>query len=153
MIFGHEALGNNIQILLFPSSWLFEAQEAWVTSNYSIPSIDYELVQGKKIYATNLTGAYYAAKLPVLEYLKKIRRQAGAIVFIEVYKEWIPLGVWRFREICREALKKTPLMFDIFEKSLDEISTRLRLPLDKWLQKSEIISWHKKQRRISSFFS
>lgn len=44
MIFGHKALGNNVQIFMFPSSWVFEAQEAWVTSSNSVPGMNYELV-------------------------------------------------------------------------------------------------------------
>jgi hypothetical protein len=150
-VFGHKALGNNVQVLLFPSSWMFEAQEAWLTSADSVPGVDYELVWGRKTYATDLAGAYYAARLPVLEYLRHIRRQAGALVFMEVYPDWIPIGVWRFREICREALRKEPLKFSTLEESLSELKKRLRLPLDKWLEKSKILTWHKKQKKLTSF--
>ncbi|MDH5794787.1 MAG: Nre family DNA repair protein [Candidatus Bathyarchaeota archaeon] len=153
MVFGHEALANNVQILLFPSSWMFEAQEAWVVSAMSVPGVDHELVRGRKSYAGDLAGAYYAARLPVLEYLRKIRRQAGALVFMEVYPEWIPLGVWRFREICREALRKEPLHLDTLEESLNELRKRLRLPLEKWLAKSQILRWHRRQKRLTSFLA
>jgi len=153
MVFGHEALANNVQILLFPSSWMFEAQEAWVVSAMSVPGVDHELVRGRKSYAGDLAGAYYAARLPVLEYLRKIRRQAGALVFMEVYPEWIPLGVWRFREICREALRKEPLQLDTLEESLNELRKRLRLPLEKWLAKSQILHWHRRQKRLTSFLA
>lgn len=37
LVFGHKALANNIQILLFPSSWMFEAQETWFTSPNPTP--------------------------------------------------------------------------------------------------------------------
>jgi len=151
MVFGHKALSNNVQVLLFPSSWMFEAQEAWLTSADSVPGVDYEIVWGRKTYASNLAGAYYASRLPVLEYLRRIRRQAGAIVFLEVYPDWIPIGVWRFREICREALRNQPLRFSTFEESLSELRKRLTLPLDKWLEKSQIASWYKKQKRMTSF--
>ena len=153
MVFGHKALANNVQILLFPSSWMFEAQEAWVVSSGSFPAVDYELVRGRKSYANDLAGAYYAARLPVLEYLRKIRRQAGALAFMEVYPEWIPLGVWRFRGICREALRKEPSRFDTLEESLRELRKRLRLPVEKWLSKSQILRWHRRQRRLTSFLA
>jgi len=153
MVFGHEALGNNVQILLFPSSWMFEAQEAWLISASSVPGVDYELVWGRKSYATDLAGAYYASRLPVLEYLRRIGRQAGALVFMEVYPEWIPLGVWRFRELCREALRRKPLEFDTLSESLGELRRRLRLPLDRWLSKSRILPWHKRQKRLTSFLA
>jgi len=151
MVFGHEALGNNVQILLLPSSWMFEAQEVWLVSSNPIPSVDYELVWGRSSYAGNLAGAYYAARLPVLEYLGRIARQAGALVLMEVYPEWIPLGVWRFREICREALRKKPLIFDTLEDGLIELRKRLRLPLERWLERSRILPWQKQQTRLTTF--
>lgn len=153
MVFGHKALGNNVQVLLIPSSWMFEAHEAWLTSLTTTPDVNYELVWGRREYASELAGAYYAARLPVLEYLRRIRRQSGAIVFMEVYPEWIPLGVWRFREICREALKKEPKEYDTLKESLDEVRKRLRLPLERWTDKSDILRWCKTQKRLDHFFS
>ncbi len=151
MIFGHKALANNIQILLLPSSWMFEAQEAWLTSPNPTPDINYEFTRGRRSYASKLAGAYYAVRLPVLEYLKQIRRQAGVIALMEVYPEWIPLGVWRFREICREALKQVPVRANTLEEALGEMSTRLRLNLEKWLEKSEILRSFKAQTRLPRF--
>lgn len=153
MIFGHKALGNNIQILLFPSSWMFEAQEAWLISPNSTPGVNYELVWGRRSYADDLAGAYYASRLPVLEYLRRIRRQAGALVFMEVYPEWIPLGVWRFREICREALKKKPMRFNTLEAALGEMKRRLKLPLARWIERSGVLRWFKTQTRLTQFLS
>jgi hypothetical protein len=153
VIFGHKALANNIQILLFPSSWMFEAQEAWLISPNPTPGVNYELVKGRRSYASDLAGAYYAARLPVLEYLKQIRRQAGALVLMEVYPEWIPLGVWRFREICREALKRQPIKCNTFEDALDEVGKRLRLPIARWLDRSRILRWLKSQTRLTNFMS
>jgi len=152
-VFGHEALGNNVQILLVPSSWMFEAQEAWLISPNPVPGANSELVRGRQTYASDLAGAYYASRLPVLEYLSRIRRQAGAIVFMEVYPEWIPLGVWRFREICREALKKEPAKFNTLKESLNELGKRLRLPLETWMNRSEILGWYQTQKRLTYFLS
>jgi len=153
MIFGHKALANNIQILLFPNSWMFEAQEAWLISPNPIPDMNYELIQGRRSYASNLAGAYYATRLPVLEYLQQIKRQAGALVFMEVYPEWIPLGVWRFREICREALRRKPIILNTLGEALDEMKNRLRIPLIRWLEKSEILRIFKTQTRLTEFLS
>ena len=151
MVFGYKALANNIQILLLPSSWMFEAQEAWLTSPNPTPDINYEYIHGRRSYASDLAGAYYAVRLPVLEYLRQLRRQAGAIVLMEVYPEWIPLGVWRFREICREALKQIPVRVNTLEEALGEMSARLRLDLEKWLERSEILRSFKAQTRLTSF--
>jgi hypothetical protein len=152
-IYGHRALGNNIQLLFFPSSWMFEAQEAWLTSPSATPGVDFELVHGRRTYASSLAGAYYASRLPVLEFLRRIRRQAGALVLMEVYPEWIPLGVWRFRTICREALKGEPQKFHTLQDALNEMEKRLRLPLDRWLNKSMILRWFKAQTRLTRFVS
>ncbi|MDQ1280524.1 MAG: repair protein NreA [Thermoproteota archaeon] len=154
LIFGHKALGNNVQILFFPSSWMFEAQEAWLTSANPNPSpgVDYEFQRGRKSYASDLEGAYYATRLPALEYLRSIRRQAGVIVFMEVYPEWIPLGVWRFREICREALRKEPIKFKSLDEALYGVGKRLKLPLARWREKSEVLKFLKVQTRLTTFF-
>jgi hypothetical protein len=153
LIFGHQALANNVQILLFPSSWTFEAQEVWLTSPNPTPMVDYETVHGRRTYATNLAGAYYAARLPVLEYLDRRRRQAGALVFMEVYPEWIPLGVWRFRELCREALHHSPFKCVSLSAALTQLNHRLRLPLQKWINQSSILPWVRQQTRITQFLT
>jgi len=150
-VFGHKTLGNNVQVLLLPSFWMFEALEAWLISPSAYPASDHELVWGRRSYASELAGAYYAARLPVLEYLRAVRRQAGAIVFLEVYPEWIPIGVWRFREICREALKKEPIKFSTLDESLAEVKKRLRMPLEKWVKKSKVLEWYLTQTRITRF--
>jgi hypothetical protein len=153
LIFGQQALANIVQILLFPSSWTFEAQEVWLTSTNPTPMIDSEPVHGRRTYATNLAGAYYAARLPVLEYLDRMRRQAGALVFMEVYPEWIPLGVWRFRELCREALRHPPFKCVSLSKALTQLTHRLRLPLQKWINQSAILPWIRQQTRITQFLT
>ncbi|MFW6110681.1 MAG: hypothetical protein ACOC6H_01440 [Thermoproteota archaeon] len=150
-VVGHTALANNVQVLLFPSSWMFEAQEAWLISSNPTPAVDYEFGDGRKSYARDLAGAYYATRLPVLEYLSGIRRQAGALVFMEVYPGWIPLGVWRFREICRKAMKKEPVKFNTLEGALEEVEKRLQLPISKWVERSRILRWFKTQTEITDF--
>jgi len=150
-IFGHAALGNNVQVLLLPSSYMFEALEAWLTSANPVPASDHEYEYGRSQYAHNLEGAYYAVRLPVLEYLSGASRQAGAVVFLEVYPEWIPLGVWRFREICRRALAKQPIETNNLRDALDVLKSKLRLPLEHWLRHSSILKYHRNQTRITSF--
>lgn len=150
-VFGHYALGNNIQILLMPTPWMFEALECWLTVPEPMVFGDHELARGRKTYPTSLAGAYHAARLPVLEYLKQIRRQAGAIVFLEVTSEWIPLGVWRVREIAREAFKGKLVRFDLLTESLEELGTRLRHPIHRWMDASRIIRYYQTQRRIEKY--
>ncbi|MBS7609470.1 hypothetical protein KEJ19_02725 [Candidatus Bathyarchaeota archaeon] len=151
MLLGARGFGNNVQLLLFPSPWMFEALEAW---NLSIdPTVveDYELSWGRSTYPYNLAGAYHATRLPILEYLESIKRQSAAIAFLEVGRDWIPLGVWRFRELAREALRRPPIKFDTLEEALSELKTRLEIPMAKWIRASRLIFLKRGQRRIEAF--
>jgi len=152
LLFGHKALGNNVQILLYPSGWMYEVLEYWLISPTGTPDSDWETWRGRKTYAKTIAGAYYATKLPVLQYLMDINRQAGALVFLEVGKEWVPMGVWRFREIAKEALKQEPMKFDSLEQAYVELKKRMVLPLERWLNKSHTLKILKTQPTLESFF-
>jgi hypothetical protein len=152
LLFGHKALGNSVQILLYPSAWMFEAFEYWLIGGSGKPDTDWETWKGRKTYASKIVGAYYATRLPVLEYLIDINRQAGALVFMEVDKDWVPLGVWRFREIAREALKRNPLKFDSREEAFSKLKKRLVLPLENWLAVSETLNIIRKQKTLDEYF-
>ena len=151
MLFGHIALGNNVQILLMPTAWMFEALEAWLTTKQPTIISDYEPTRGRRSYASEVAGAYYAVRLPILEYLRSIRRQAGAIAFLEVYPTWIPMGVWRFREIARKALQKPPTKHSTLNEALKELSKRLKIPIERWTSKSELIKIYKTQTKLAQF--
>ncbi|RLG70633.1 MAG: hypothetical protein DRO11_05905 [Methanobacteriota archaeon] len=152
-VFGFSAHGNTVLLLLLPSPWMFEGLEAWHAGNPLVqPYSDHELSQGRKNYAKNLEGAYYATRLPVLEYLHRQRRQAGAIVFLEVdSRGWIPLGVWRFREILRRALQKKPECYDNLGEALHSVGRKLFIPLGKWLESSHLLKMFKHQKKLSDF--
>jgi len=151
LVFGFQALANNVQVLLTPTAWMYEAMEVWLASPSPIPFSDHELSIGRRSYPRNLAGAYHAARLPVLEYLQKVRHQAGAIVFMEVGAGWIPLGVWRFREICREAFRRPPTKFGSLEEALGEVGKRLALPVCVWADQSRLIRYHKEQLGLERF--
>ncbi len=150
-VFGAEALGNNVQILLLPSSWSYEALEGWLTGPRPQVYMDYELNKGRKNYPTSLAGAYHAARLPILEYLERERRQAGAIAFLEVYRDWVPLGVWRFRELARRALTGLPWRTGSLEYALGEVWRRLKIPAGVWLGADRLLTHYKKQSLLDRF--
>lgn len=152
-VYGHRALANNVQILLLPSVWAFEVMEAWPFHVRSEPEADFELRDGRNAYPTRILGAYHATRLPTLEHLGRIGRQAGAIAFLEVYKEWIPLGVWRFREIGRCALRGKGMKFQSLDDALNEVFKRLQLPGTKWLKASTIIKLHRGQTKLEKFLA
>lgn len=153
MVFGAEGLANNVRILLTPTPWMFENLELWHMSapNYRVDA-DFEFYDGRTTYASNTAGAYYAARLPVLEYLDNNRRQAGAIAFLEVKNDWIPLGVWRFRELAREAMSAPPQTFDTLEKAINSLSSQIYSPMQAWLNSSTLYKHMREQKRLCDFF-
>jgi hypothetical protein len=146
------ALGNTVAILFYPSGWQFEAMECWL-GGLNPPIInDYEYGKGRKDYAEDVVGAYYATRLPVLEYLADIRKQSGVIVFLETDPQvWIPLGVWRFREIAKRALNLGVRRFQTMEEAVAEIGYHLRNPVQRWLQKSQLYQDLMNQMKLTDF--
>jgi len=158
-VFGDYAIGNNIWVLLLPTPWMFEVLECWLPGTMFLSpgyqpviSSDYELTRGRKTYADIIGGAYYAARLPVLRYLSKEQRQAGAIVFFEVHPDWTaPLGVWRVREICGKALDKPALKFNRVQDAIDEIATHLKAPIQSWINSSKVLAYYKAQKTLLEY--
>lgn len=150
-VFGHRGLGNSVQILLAPTAWMYEGLEAWRFGPDGYPGADHEFFHGRKGYPQNLVGAYHAVRLPVLEYLAQERRQAGAIAFLEVYPDWIPLGVWRFRELARAAFRSPARKFGAAEEAFAELRTRLRLRFENYWARSTLLPYLVEQRRITDY--
>ncbi len=112
-LFYEEFMGNQYLILMFPNIWSFELFEiyfpgsSWNPSEEIKASTDYEGFEGRKNYAFNTAGGYYAARLPILKYLDSIKRQASvAAIRIETPSYWASLGVWVVRESVKKALNK-----------------------------------------------
>ncbi|MFO8020080.1 MAG: Nre family DNA repair protein [Promethearchaeia archaeon] len=158
-------LDNHFKILLFPGKFLYEMNEVWAPNSLwnrnirgvqqqSTPQImtDYEFYRGRKSYASNITGAYYAARKSVCEYLYRIRRQARVLIFREVSGGYVvPLGVWVIRETVKNALKKEPEKFDNFETSLNHMADGLMIKLKYWKHSSEIINFIQEQKTLDDF--
>ena len=150
-VFSASAFHNTVAVLLIPSAWMFEALEAWDLGRSPTPISDHEFYRGRTTYPDRIAGAYHATRLPVLEYLQRESRQAGAIVFMEVQQGWIPLGVWRYREIARTALEGPPTKFEGIQDAEAELRRRLQLPLENWWRASVLRRHLKAQRRISEY--
>jgi len=158
-LFKSSYLDNSFFVLLIPHSWAFEQLECWLpkgiwtekADSYHIIQ-DHEFYSGRKRYADNVTGAYYSARLAVLEHLKEEKRQAAVIVFREIGQEYgIPLGVWVIRETVRDAMKRKPLTFFNLEIALKFISKKTAVPLGEWSKNSKILDfiWH--QRSLKDY--
>ncbi len=138
---------NRFWVVLIPWSWGFEMLERWY--EHGIIS-DHEYGGFKKGYASNITGAYYAARLEVLKKLADRGRQAAALVIRKIGKKYIyPVGVWHIRESVGRALEGRPESFG----SLEELESCLRGELDweNWKKKSVVWRMTSSQSRLENF--
>ena len=151
LVFTAEYLGNHYEILLLPEEYSFEVIEI------SLRGMgiwhDYETFFGRKDYAASVTGAYYANRLALTEYLEKIKRQAKCVIFRQVSEEYYaPLGVGILRQVSREAYTKLPEKFSNLKEALEKIQTRVKIPLTNYTNKSVLLSNYGKQRKIKDYF-
>ena len=149
-VFSDEYLGNHYEILLLPRSWSFEVIEANAGANPHFWH-DYEIVFNRKKYASDVTGAYYANKLAVTEYLNKIKRQASVVFFREISGYEVPLGVGILREVSRNAFAKKFKKFNNLKEAFEDIQTRMKSPVSKYVEKSKIIEEYNTQPSLRGF--
>ncbi len=165
-IFEATYLDNHFKILLFPGKFIYEMNEVWAPNslwNVSLtennrrlkPQImtDFEFYRGRKNYASNITGAYYAARKAICEYLYNIKRQARILIFREVSSGYVvPLGVWVIRETVKNAMEENiPIIFDNFDSALNKMVEGLMVELKHWKKSSKLINFVKNQRTIDQF--
>jgi len=165
-IFERTYLDNHFKILLFPGKFTYEMNEVWapntlwnISLNGNIGSLkpqimtDFEFYKGRKNYASNITGAYYAARKEVCEYLYRIGRQARILIFREVQGGYIvPLGVWVIRETVKNAMElNNPQILDNFDDSIKSMAEGFMVSYKYWKKSSKLINFVKNQRTIDNF--
>ncbi len=149
-LFHAEYLGNHYEFLLLPDKWSFEVIEISL-KNDRVWS-DYETFSSRKTYADSVTGAYYANRLAITEYLERVKRQATCIVFREIRPEYTaPLGVGILRQTSREAFSKKPQKFNTLQEALENIKSRLKQQVTNYINKSILLKELGKQTRLSTF--
>jgi len=150
-VFSFEHLGNVFSVVLFPHRWIYEMIEAWYSNGIMGFGSDYEDARGID-HPPAIAGAYFAAKLGVLEYLSKQKIQAGVVILREIRPEYaIPVGVWQVREGIREAMSQTPLIADHFENALLLASSKMSISKHEWLSHGNILGLMR-QKTLSDFF-
>jgi DNA repair protein NreA len=154
--------GNYYLILFFPELWSYELFETYVgdmtNHNNLNPEFgtDYESYNGRKYYANNTAGGYYAARLPILEYLKKVKRQSSVIALRFVTSDYyVGLGVWVVRQATRHALLNNPITFSSKELMLTYakklVKKKFGKNLDYFLNQSQLLKLGH-QKPLSKFF-
>ena len=158
-----EFLGNQYIILFFPGVWSFELFElylpgsSWNPSSEVKASTDFEGYSGRKTYAFNTAGGYYATRLPILEYLNKIKKQSSVLVIrIETSSYWAALGVWVVRESVRKALSNKEIKF-VSENELIESAkkiSKIKYNFDNShiLNKSQLLNQVRTQKNLKEWF-
>ncbi len=157
-LFFGEFMGNCYLIMLFPNVWNYELFElympgsSWNSSEEIKASTDFENYYGRRDYAKNTVGGYYASRLPIVGYLNKIKRQASVLVIrIETASYWAALGVWVVRESVKKALKKS-MKFDSREELIDSVRKIGKIKYDfdclEILQKSKLLKQIKSQASL-----
>ena len=157
LLFESHLFDNHFFIFFLPDVWAFELLEAWAPGSIWFrgkePIIlnDWEGFKGRKTYANNVGGSYYAARLAVLEKLREMKRQATVVILREVREGYYaPLGVWQVRENVRAALRAKPAVFSTIEEAFEFIRPRLRIPPERWFEKSMVLQRFKKQKKLLS---
>lgn len=149
-VFSDEYLENHYEILLLPKSWSFEVIEAKVGVNNFWQ--DYEINFDRKNYASDVTGAYYANRLAVTEFLDTIKKQASVVFFREIKNYEVPLGVGILREVSRNAFKKNGKRFSNLKEAFEDMQSRMKSSIINYINRSKIIEEYKKQSNLRKFF-
>ncbi len=166
-------LDNNFVIMLIPGPWSYEMMECWDANTIwtqSVPGVqnaqdfdkapmimqDHEMEYGRTKYASNITGAYYAARREIVEFLYLNHKCARAIVFREIGGGYLtPLGVWVIRETIRDALKDFSAdnvkTHETLHDALTRVRDDMRIPLKYWLQTSKFLKEIRSQRTLNEW--
>lgn len=152
-VFRNSYNGNSFTVILLPYSLAYEMQEMWNENSLwggsQEVSIDYEFISGRKKYADNVGGAYYAARLAVFEHLIKINRQAAVIVLRTICQDYYsPLGVWLVRETVRKAMESVPTRYSTVEELIKSEKPGIR----NWNTISRILGHTYVQKSIMEYF-
>ena len=162
-LFFGEFMGNFYLIMLFPNVFSYELFElylpgsAWNPSKEIKASTDYENYYGRKTYAHSTAGGYYAARLGILKYLNKIKKQASILTIrIETPSYWASLGVWVVRESVKKAIKNKKMNFDTKEELIESVKkiSKIKQNFDcsGILKKSKLLNNINTQRNLNKWF-
>jgi hypothetical protein len=155
--------GNYYLLLFFPEKWSYELFETyletqvnpWSKKGYAY-STDYEDYSGRKMYAEETAGGYYACRFPIVEMLQEMKRQASVLALRFISSEYtVPLGVWVCREATRKALAEKPVIFGSEELMLqyarELIKRKFGFEIDFLLGQSKLLKEKKMQKKLTQF--
>ena len=143
----NEFLGNAFWVVLVPGHWEFELVEMKAPGSVWNPDPDAGIYlaaasegrDGRTGYVEETAGAYYAARLGVLEHLHDRDRQAKALVCRHVSDDyWGPVGVWQVREAVRNAFEGEHGTAETVGEALRGVTEHLPISLARLRRKSTL---------------
>ena len=153
LYFHCKRIGNEYYILILPGDYSFEMIELW--NNGSIwtgpresgGEGDFEK-PGRMVVNPKIAGAFFAGKLPILEFLGKKERKGNILVIRLIDGDYtMPLGVWQVRENIKMALQEENYL-DGIDQFFEIIRIRRRVDLRS---KSKTYEMVKRQRKITEY--
>ena len=154
--------GNYYLILMFPEVWSYELFESAMPDVlqdqygqiYTVT--DHEDYYGRKEYADNTVGGYYAARLSLLEELRRLKRQASCLILRFATSEYsMPLGVFVVRQAVRKTLFSSMYRFEnkklMLDFARDLILRKFGYNIDNQLKESKLLNNLNKQTKLSNF--
>ncbi len=147
--------GNLFVAVLLPSRWMFEWMEAWFPGstwnafgNEVVVEGDWELTSERGEYPS-IGGCYYASRLAVAEYLSRLGRQAGAVLYREIYPSFnVPVGVWFVRESVRALLRGPYRRYNTLGELLEDLRGLTKVPLETVVSRSKILNLLTRGKRL-----
>ena len=147
--------GNRLCFILIPGNdWRFEMLERWQKQSLWAGDeesviVDREKGSTKREYSP-IGGAYYAARLAVLEHLKTVGHCARVICIRDISGEyWAPLGVWVIREASHLAFSEKPVIVgtlpDAHNVATGMVGSRF------WIPQIEMLKDMRQQKSLFDF--
>lgn len=153
-LFFAQRFGNAIAVILLPGDWQYEMIEIWADRSLWAGGSEQVVVDGEgrtKSGYSPITGAYYSARLAVLEHLVQIRRNCRVVVIRWITNDyWAPLGTWVIREVTRQAMTAPRGHYDDIPSVTAAASAALGM--DRWVRHSTLLPLVRTQRSLSDFF-
>ncbi len=147
-------LGNYYVILVYPEPWSYELFETYLKTGEF--STDHEYYYGRKSYAINTVGGYYAARFSILNKLKEMKRQGTVLALRFITDEyWAPLGVWVVREASKKSMNSEPIEFNSNESmmkyAIEFVRETFGYDLNKILRESVLVKQLKTQKKLNEY--
>lgn len=147
--------GNTLCFIVIPANdWKFEMLERWQKQSLWAGDEESVIVDGEsgmtKANYSPIGGAYYAARLAALEYLKNSGRCGHVICIRDISGEyWAPLGVWVIRETSHAAFATKPFRCGTLREAVDAAVGKMKTRF--WVPKIQMIRDMKEQKSLFDF--